>query len=153
MPIAHLPSALRAVVPAPWDVSPAAPDDDLAAADNELVGADNDDAVLRVNGPRRSQNGEFIVRGYEVVAGSYEFIVRGYEVVVRKAYDTGAASCWHTARRRIGVRCRAVRIDGTAPGVCRIEMLITATVYRLCGDIRRKFVCACIFDFFTAIIC
>lgn len=133
-------------MPVPWDESLAAPDDDLATADNELVGADNDNAVLRPRKPRRSQNGELI-------AGSYEFIVRGYEVVVGKAYDSGAASCWHMARRRIGVRCRAIRIDGTAPGACRIEMLITAAVYRLCGDIRRKFVLTCIFDFYTAIIC
>ena len=109
------------------------PDDNHAGPDDDLAGVGKDNAVLRPRKVRRSQNGELI-------AGSYEFIVRGYEVVVGKAYDSGAASCWHMARRRIGVRCRAIRIDGTAPGACRIEMLITAAVYRLCGDIRRKFV-------------
>lgn len=52
-------------------------DDDLAASDDELAAADKDDAVLRPRKTRRSQNGEFIVRGYELIVRAYEVVVSG----------------------------------------------------------------------------
>ncbi len=49
--------------------------DAYVASDNELVGADNDYVILRARKTSRSQNDEFVVRGYVIIVGGYELIV------------------------------------------------------------------------------